>query len=197
MKKVIVTIVLIIAVILAIVLATSGAPKDIERADIKDVEVNKGEVIEESGVSYDLSKLDFKFIGFGPGKSHEGTFHKMSIKNIEHNGDHFTGGTITFDNSSIDAGIGKLNTDLCTEIFFNCAKYPKSTFKLTKAERVSETKGNVTGVLTIKGVPKEVTFPVAQEGGIISADFIIDTEPFGLDVILADNEVQIKFSAEI
>lgn len=88
-------------------------------------------------------------------------------------------GTIVFDDknpsqSSVNGNIktASLSTDnadrdkhLKSADFFDAEKYPAITFKSTKVEK----KGNdyqVTGQLTIRGVAKDVTFPVVVSGPI-------------------------------
>jgi polyisoprenoid-binding protein YceI len=58
----------------------------------------------------------------------------------------------------------KLIGHLKSDDFFGVAKYPKASFKVTKAEAIAGAKAgennyNITGDLTIKGVTKPVTFP--------------------------------------
>lgn len=194
MKKITVSIILVISIILAIILATDGAPKNIERATVNDVEINANNNTNGEKETYDVTKLNFEFEGFAPGKSHVGTFKEIYVKNFVE-GEFNEGSVIAFKLSSVETNIEKLNTDLCKEMFFDCEKYDEATFQLTEVNEVSENKYEAKGILSLKGNTKEIVFPVTKDGERYSADFVLDTKPFGIDVPFANNEVQIRVNA--
>lgn len=81
-------------------------------------------------------------------------------------GGKLTGGTFTFDMNSItstdltDAGYNaKFIGHMKSEDFFNTAKYPTSTFKITKVTPKGGNAYDITGNMTIKGITNAVTFP--------------------------------------
>ena len=200
MKKLLIAVVVIIIVI---VLAKSGAPKDVPNAKISDSETMQNsdtneevilvENLSEKIDNLDPTKLSFNFIGFGPGKSHIGKFNNYTMKNLEVSGNTITSGQIVFDLTSVTTGIETLDTHLCKEEFFNCDEYPEGIFELKNISKIDNNTLKVTGLLSLRGVTKEISFDLKKEGTKFNADFLINTEPFGMNVILADKDVQIQF----
>lgn len=85
-----------------------------------------------------------------------------------------------FENASIDftADVDSLNTNntdrdnhLKSGDFFDIENYPKLTFKSTSFKKVDENNYELAGNLAIKGVEKEVKFPVEFSG--------LMTDPWG------------------
>jgi polyisoprenoid-binding protein YceI len=66
--------------------------------------------------------------------------------------------------ASIDTGNADRDKDLRSSNFFDVEKYPEITFKSTKIVPAGKDKYDVTGLLTMHGVSKEVTLPVAFLG---------------------------------
>lgn len=212
MKKLLIGIVVIVIIVVIGILSIGRAPEDVERADIKDIDESMisengdqdsdvmefNEMLQKKVEEYDLSSLNFKFTGYGPGKSHDGTFTGISIANIEHNNQFITKGDIKFYVKSVDTGIAKLDADLCFENFFNCDTYPEILFSLTNVSRTNESELAVVGNLTFKGTTKEISFPVRQDGEKVSADFILDVAQFGFTApSIVDNEVRIQFDTTL
>lgn len=84
--------------------------------------------------------------------------------------------------TDLKAGEGKedLEGHLKNEDFFDTAKFPNSTFSITKVEG-----GNVTGNLKIKDITKSISFPatisVTDAGVAVSSkDFTINRTDFGV-----------------
>lgn len=78
----------------------------------------------------------------------------------------FTGGSFTIDMNSVtctdvaDAAYNeKFVGHLKSDDFFSTAKFPKSTFVITKITSTGKDQYNVKGNLTIKGITKELEFP--------------------------------------
>ncbi len=65
---------------------------------------------------------------------------------------------ITIDASSIDTNDKKRDEHLRNPDFFDVEKYPSIKFKSTKLEKVLQNKYKLTGMFTMHGVTKEVTF---------------------------------------
>jgi len=104
--------------------------------------------------------------------SHNGTISLQS-GTLNVGGKKVTGGTFTIDMNSIkDAdGSAKLEGHLKADDFFGTAKFPTSTFVITKVAG-SGAALTVTGNLTIKGITKPVTFPATvavNADGTVSA----------------------------
>ena len=97
---------------------------------------------------------------------------------------------------SIDAA--SINTDnegrdkhLRSADFFEVEKFPTITFKSTAVKEVAKGKLEVTGTLTIRGVAKQVTFPITNAGtrevrpgkvvgGFIDGALRINRQEFGV-----------------
>lgn len=83
--------------------------------------------------------------------------------------------------ASIDTADANRDKDLRSANFFDVDKFPEISFKSTKVKPAGKDKYDVTGSLTIHGVTKEVTLPVAFLGsgkdpwGNEKAGFSIDT----------------------
>jgi polyisoprenoid-binding protein YceI len=104
---------------------------------------------------------------------------KLENGMITTDGSKLTGGTFTFDMNSItctdltDATYNaKFIGHMKSEDFFNTAKFPTSTFKITKVTPKGGDKFDITGNMTIKGITNAVTFPatVKVSGNTLMAD---------------------------
>jgi polyisoprenoid-binding protein YceI len=65
---------------------------------------------------------------------------------------------------SVDTNEPKRDAHLRSPDFFDAAKYPEIRFVSKKVAPVSESKYDVTGDLTMRGVTKEITLPVTFDG---------------------------------
>jgi polyisoprenoid-binding protein YceI len=101
-----------------------------------------------------------------------------------------SGGEFTIDMKSIkcldltDAGYNaKLVGHLTSPDFFDIAKYPTATLKITKVAAKTATNYDITGNLTINGVTQPITFPVlvtiTKDATTAAAKFEIDRTKFG------------------
>lgn len=109
---------------------------------------------------------------------HSGTV-KLENGTVMTDGSKLTGGTFTFNMNSItctdltDAEYNaKFIGHMKSEDFFNTAKFPTSTFKITKVTPKGGDKFDITGNMTIKGITNAVTFPatVKVAGNTLTAD---------------------------
>lgn len=171
----------------------SRPPTEAERAVISE---NIGENVIADGeqdllvnelTAIDSAKSTLEFEGFGPGKSHIGTFNEWEGSILVKEGK-ITGIEGTIQVASVDTGIERLDNDLKKDIFFNAEKYPEISFSSDFI-----TNGEMTGSLTFLGVTKTISFPVTLTDDSISADFIFDTSQFGEMSDLANDEVRIDF----
>lgn len=62
--------------------------------------------------------------------------------------------------SSLSTGVPALDTHLRSADFFDAAKFPEATFKSTAVRRTGERKGEVDGILELRGIAKPVTLVV-------------------------------------
>jgi polyisoprenoid-binding protein YceI len=71
----------------------------------------------------------------------------------------------TIETKSVDTGIEKRDNHLRSEDFFEVAKYPKMTFKMTSYEADGD-EGTMEGILTIRNVSKKIKLDVLVNGTI-------------------------------
>jgi polyisoprenoid-binding protein YceI len=71
---------------------------------------------------------------------------------------------LTVQAASVDSANAKRDEHLRNADFFNAVEFPTITFKSKVARKISDTKLELTGDLTIRGVTKEITAPVELVG---------------------------------
>lgn len=202
MKQFITILVVILVIIIAVVLIRSGAPEDLEKSTISDVASSTEETSDTTGTTVPVEAIGeitkFEFTGYGPGKTHVGTFESYEVSDVTVTDGKITGGKITFDASTVNADGGeKLNTHLCSDDFFDCTAYPNIVFSLTSVEQISDTEYRATGNLDFHGVTKEVSFTVTESDGTYTADFTLDTTPFNFKYTAIDKDVRITFTGQL
>lgn len=188
---------MIIAILLVAVGFISGCtqvPEDVVRAQIDedamaDDAMDKEDTIAAKGEAtpIDTTKSTFTFEGYAPGKSHLGSFSDFSGELVMEDGA-VIGAMGVIDAATVDTGIEGLDKHLKSDDFFDVEVYPKILFTST-----SITDGTMIGSLTFHGVTHTVSFPVTVGEGSLSADFLLDTTPFGMKYIAVDKEVRIAF----
>lgn len=150
---------------------------------------------------YKVQDFTFQFTGYGPGgKQETGTFKNMTIGDIQTDKNGVpTSGKLTIETSSVTTGKAGLNKHLCSDDFFNCAKYPTITFTYKSIKMVSLTKATVTGTLAYNGATKDVSFDVTIDPKTMSAtaDFLLDTTPFKFKYTGVNKDVRIQFGFKI
>ncbi|MEC8426879.1 MAG: YceI family protein [Pseudomonadota bacterium] len=71
---------------------------------------------------------------------------------------------VIIDTASIDSNHAERDKHLRGEDFLNVSEFPKATFKSTSYKAIDEDSGELTGVLTLHGVTKTISFPVEKLG---------------------------------
>jgi len=119
----------------------------------------------------DTTKSEFSFKG-GPGRSLKATFNdwQADLHIQEGNIIGFEG---TINTNSINTNMARLTKDLKKETLLNTNEYPQIRFISTDLSD-----GILTGRITFLGKTKEINFPVQITDDSISANFILDMEPF-------------------
>ena len=135
----------------------------------------------------DLDKSTFEFEGFGPGKSHLGTFDEWEGNILMKDGK-INGIEGAIQTASVNTGIERLDKDLKSDNFLDVEKYPEISFS---SDIINN--GEMSGSLTFLGVTKTISFPVVITDDSISTDFIFDSSQFGEMSDLANDEVRIAF----
>jgi polyisoprenoid-binding protein YceI len=111
---------------------------------------------------------------------HSSFVFKVTHANIGHIWGHFSdyGGTFVIDESdpakstfditanpaSVDTGAKKRDEHLQAPDYFNTRQYPAITFKSTAVKKLSDTRLEATGDLTLHGVTKSIVVPIEIVG---------------------------------
>ncbi len=149
--------------------------------------------------------------------SHFGTV-KLKSGNLTFNGDELTGGSFIIDMNVIDAEDMKddpkmkkiLENHFRSDDFFGTAKFPVAVFQVKAVKKNNDKTYNyqIGGILTIKGISKNISFPasVSQNNGVYtftSAQFTFNRKHFGLkynifeDMLISnDVEMNVKLIAQ-
>lgn len=144
--------------------------------------------------------------------SHFGTI-KLKSGNFIFKNNEIAGGNFTMDMMTMDAE--DLNDDpkmkkmfenhLKSDDFFDSKNFPVSTFQIKSSKKLNNNSYLLTGVLTIKGISKNISFPVkvsesSNATTISSGTFTFNRKNFGLkynifeDMLISnDVEMSIKF----
>lgn len=170
--------------------ACTAPPQDVARAQEG---TPTGDAVSSSGTAgisapIDPAKSSFTFTGYGPGKSHDGTFTDLSGELLL-DGETVVGARGKIDATSVSTGIDRLNGHLQSADFFDVAQYPEITMESTSIKD-----GTLTGRLTFHGVTKEISFPVTTAPRSLSADTVISMKEFGIEYTGVNDEVRIQFS---
>lgn len=109
--------------------------------------------------------------------------------------------TVSVDAKTVDTDIEARDNHLRRSEYFDVEKYPKISFRSTKITTTNK-EGYLFmfGVITIKNVSKEISFPFSQtskEGGILfKGDFKLDRKDFGVggNSFSLSDEVSVQLS---
>lgn len=174
-----------IAVVLLFTIGITSPDENATRASITGNSISDN--FNGQKVMINKANSNFEFEGFGPGKSHLGTFDDLEgYLYMENN--KIVGFEGVIKTNSVQTGIGGLDTHLKSPDFFNAEAYPEIKFM---SKSIND--GKLSGDLTFLGVTKELTFPVTVTEDSISSDFVFDTKEFGLENPKANTEVRIVF----
>ncbi len=173
---------------LILVVACTAPPEDVPRAtEPTGDEPVAGELADNEPVAISAERSMFEFEGYGPGKSHVGTFEEMS-------------GTVTLRDGYVIAAQGViqaasvktdsagLDNHLKNEDFFDVERFPTIEFS---SRVVTDTM--MVGTLSFHGAAKEMVIPVTQGENSLSADFVISMADFGIVYAGVNDEVRIAF----
>ena len=111
----------------------------------------------------------------------------------------------TIDVASLDLGDAQYNREILKPAWLDAARFPTATFTSTSLKTLSPTQIEATGKITIKGITRDVRFPVTMKDGgktlsydgtvrIHRTDFKVGTGEWQATDVVAD-EVVIKVHA--
>lgn len=171
-------------VLLLIVAACTSPPEELTAATVTETQ-SAG----ITGEPVPVSRMNFTFVGYGPGKSHPGTFTEYDAELLVED-DTVVGARGTINPASVTTGIERLDEHLKSEDFFHVEMYPEIRFEGVIAN------GMLSGPLTFHGVTKDISIPVNVTGNSIAADFRLDTTEFNMSYPAVDPEVRITFQID-
>lgn len=198
--KIVSIILVVILLSLALVLIFSPkAPKDVQELQVSEkVDEQNTEVITLGGV---VELTNFSFIGYGPGKSHEGVFNDYEVRNVRVNSNGVpVAGELIVKTASVKTDAALLDQHLCEKPeFFDCVKYPEIKFVLSNTTEMGAGEFQVGGDLTVKDVTKRVSFIVkAQTDRTFSSEFRLNMNDFGFKAPgIVDDEALIRFAGKV
>lgn len=143
-----------------------------------------------------LSNATFQFTGFGPGKSHVGTFQNIDATVETDAEGNVIGGILVFDVDSVKTDTEAVDNHLKTDDFFNIAEYPNVTFRI---KSISES--SISGDLSFLGVTKSITIPATitktENTTEVDIDTVIDISEFGFKFAGIKQEVRVEANAVV
>lgn len=155
-----------------------------------------GDVWQVDASASKISALSAKQVGTHP------IDFKTFAATVNVAGDQVTSVDFSIDMPTLESDDPKLTKHLLNEDFFNVEKFPKATFKSKAIKAGSDKEGfthSVTGVFTIVGTSKEITFPakieVKDDMAHATTEFVLDRNDFGIvykgmsDNLIQDNVV--------
>ena len=148
----------------------------------------------------DAAEAEISFIIKNAGIGVDGSFVEHSIQ-LTLNGEEFVGLSGTAEVSSIETGIGMRDRHLQKKGYFDVENHSQIILKSTDLLRKDESTLEGTFLLTMKGVEKEITFPVTikREGKnvLLSGSFEINRIDFevGSNSLTLSDEVVVNVSA--
>lgn len=203
MKAFIWIVLVIIVIIAAVLLLSPRAPQDVEQATIGDVPTSEQQANgeqQQADATTAIEITSFGFVGYGPGKSHTGTFERFEVSNVATKDGVPSTGTLTIYTDSVKTDTAMLDTHLKEKKeFFDSATYPTITFTLNNIEEQDNTAYLVTGDLTVKNVTKRLSFTVTpNEDKTFTSEFRVAMDQFGFSAPgIVDNEVLVQFSGKV
>ena len=130
------------------------------------------------------SKVHFviKNFGINTGGTFEGLSGNITFDTAQLATANFT---ISVDSKSVDTDMEARDNHLRKEEYFDVEKYPKLSFRSTKVSTTNKPEYlYMTGIITIKNVSKEISFPFTQkakDGGILfEGEFKLNRRDFGV-----------------
>ena len=163
-------------------------------------------------ISYEIHWKGYKTLK-AESLSHDGTI-KLKSGNLLLKNNEIAGGLFVMDMKSMDSqdlnGSPKLKkmfeNHLKSDDFFDAEKFPVSTFQIKSVKKINRGIFNyqIYGVLTIKGISKNINFPAKvsesnNQTSLTSAKFTFNRKSFGLNYnifedMLISNDVEMNIS---
>ena len=193
--------------------ALQTAPSEtIPKAVVSDttIPLSENEMVEGAKTEvvsfFDNENIAVSYTGFGPGKEHKGTLAVQSADLMSDEQGKVTG-SVSVDMNSITADVPAVATHLKSKDFFNASAFPIATFTI---KDITPRKTTCTGVrpelqatstcleyyasgsFTLRGVTKDISFPVIKTETSYSTEFRIVMKDFGIVQKFANDEFVVR-----
>ncbi len=196
MKMIGIIVAVILVIVAAVLIFSPKAPQDVQELKVEDT--NTSPTAPVGATSGQVELTDFSYVGYGPGKSHTGTFEEYEVTNVRLSSNGVpVSGDFTIKTASIKTDTALLDTHLKEKPeFFDAVKYPEIKFSLSNATDMGNGEFQVSGNLTVKDVTKKVGFVVnAKSDKTFSSEFRLNMNDFGFKAPgIVEEEVLIKFA---
>ena len=142
--------------------------------------------VPESGTEYMVSTSDstVNYVGTGVGKTHEGVVPLQSGSIVLDENEALVGAMFVLDMANLTSDGAGVEAHLKEDDFFGVANYPTAMLKVTEATETAAGEYNLTGMLTIRDVTNEISFPATvtqtEDNITASASFSIDRTEWGI-----------------
>jgi polyisoprenoid-binding protein YceI len=171
----------------ALASACSSKVDDKPKAEVKDAKDVPGDVAEtpEGGPKLDKATSSIGFVGAKVTDDHEGTFSDFTAT-LALDGETPKSLTIKVKTESVQVEPEKLRNHLMSADFFDTTKFPDASFSSRKIEAKADGAAThiVEGVLDLRGVKKDITFPatitIDKASAKGHAEFTINRKDFGI-----------------
>lgn len=202
MKIAAIIVAVILVVAAGILILSPKAPKDVQSLDVNNNSATTTPTSTNNGSMEGKVELtSFSYVGYGPGKSHTGTFEEYEVRNVRVNENGVpVAGEFIIKTASVKTDTAMLDGHLKDKTeFFEVAKYPEIKFVLSNVTEMGAGEFQVGGNLTVKDVTKSVGFVVkANTDKTFSSEFKLNMNDFGFSApTVVDEEVLIKFAGKV
>lgn len=186
MKKTLIFVIIIIAAYLLWTAIQTKPNEAVEEAIVGEETTTEEVITNEVVTEVEYLDASVSFTGFGPGKKHLGSFSGVDSK-LAIGKDGKLSGQIVVDMNTLSTDTEGVTKHLKTDAFFDVAKFPTAFFALSSIEN-----NMATGVMTIKGVTKDISFPIVESDTEWTTTFTLNMKEFGIDQTFANETVEIQ-----
>lgn len=146
----------------------------------------------QSGNLFNNEAVTVAFKGFGPDKEHSGTVSGVN-SNLSYDGTNVSG-DIVVDLNTLTSDNEKLTTHLKSADFFDTAAFPTAKFVVSSFDGT-----NLTGVMTVKGIAKTISFPLVSlsSSKAYTANFTLDMKNFGINQTFANEVIELTITVPL
>ena len=178
----------LLLILLVVFAACTAPPEDAARAEVPTDSPTGNAVAPTDSRPIDWEASTFQFTGYGPGKSHVGTFEDISGE-IQYANTQIVGANAVIQATSLKSEGERLENHLRSEDFFHVEVYPTIELSTVALE------GNqMTAEVTFHGVTQELQFPVTRTEDGLSGEVVFSLADFNIEYTGVNDEVLIEFN---